>query len=137
MTCHPKSLVVDMWCEVGCAVCLQAKRHFDEALAIFPGKDRVRVNLHVPRLALKAVETEFTRKPGPEDVNPQSLPHADISVPAISDGVPMFVFNQRFYVSGMQSVQRYANALEGMLILSSEVTGVKADFSCVLDCCLV
>ena len=137
MTYHPKSLVVDIWFDMACACCLQAKRHFDEALAVFAGKDRVRVNLHVAHLAPRPAEKELTCELGPADVNAESLSHADGTASVISDGVPLFVFNQRFYVSGMQSVQRYVNALEGMLILSSEEAGVPAAPACALDRCLV
>ena len=137
MTYHPKSLIVDIWSDMACACCLQAKHHFDEALAVFPGKDRVRVNLHVTHLAPRPAEATLTCKLGPADVNRESLSHADGMVSVISDVVPLFVFNQRFYVSGMQSVQRYANALEGMLILSSEEIGVPAAPVCALDRCLV
>lgn len=137
MTYHPESLVVDIWSDMACACCVQAKHRFDEALAVFPGKDRVRVHLHVPHLAARPVEKTLTCELGPADVNRESLSHADRTVSVISDGVPLFVFNQRFYVSGMQSVQRYANALEGMLILSSEEIGVPAAPACALDRCLV
>lgn len=137
MTYHPKTLVVDIWSDMACVCCLQAKNHFDEALAVFPGKDRVRVNLHMTHRAPRPAEKALTCELGPADVNAESLSHADGTVSVISDGVPLFVFNRRFYVSGTQSVQRYANALEGMLILSGEETGVPAAPACALDRCLV
>lgn len=137
MTYHPKSLVVDIWSDVACACCLQAKQHFDEALAVFSGKDQVRVNLHVAQLAPRAAETTLTCERGPVDANAENLLHADSTASLISDGVPLFVFNQRFYVFGMQSVQRYINALEGMLILSGEEIRVPSVPSCALDRCLV
>ncbi|QHD00741.1 isomerase [Pseudomonas sp. S04] len=51
MSCVSKKFVVDIWSDYVCPWCWVAKRRFENALASFPYKDSVQVNVRAYRLA--------------------------------------------------------------------------------------
>lgn len=130
MICPDQMFVVDIWSDMDCPKFLQAKCHFDEALAGFEGRDRVQVKLRCGVLSeaeAQAVQAETC----PAD-RVAGASFDDELASALPMHVPRFSFNQYFHVSGVQPVQRYARALNGMLILSMAASSETGGSACPL-----
>lgn len=133
MICHTQRLVVDIFSEFASPEFLQAKCHFDEALANFPDRDKVRVNLHTSRFFRQAAERQAPRiEAFPYDSAASGELDDQASKLVSPSCVPRLIFNQQFYVCGVQPAQRYASALEGMLILSRAASMSPSESLCPL-----
>ena len=131
MICHNQTLIVDIWSDVDSPGFVQAKCYFDQALADFSDRHRVQVNLR----GTHCLGEEERKIPWAETFLLKSISngsHEDQCGSAIPICSPHFIFNQHFYVSGVQPVQRYVNALEGMLILSNAASMEASGTQCPL-----